>query len=428
MNGTVKHQMPVLPVDNIIHKLADMFSGPVHFFCAWSGGVDSTSLLYIMRQFVTVDPRHKLTAVHVDHSIHPSSSLWSTRCAELAEELAVDFVSHRVKVESVHGGLEYHARELRYKVFSELSSDLQRCLVLGHHADDQVETFFLKLLRGAGLSGLCSMRDLTMRNDLMICRPLLSYHKSQLRSFLQQYGQAPVDDSSNDDISHDRNYIRHKILPQFTSRWPGYVNRVQSAVNALQCDWDYLYDHSLNKLTAISCTRFGLYCFDRVMFSQYCFSEQHLMIRAYLYSKQWFFPSREQMYHLVSQLSAVKPMRYYCFQTNQFALVAYDRHVFIYPAGYFTQSPKSITLAAEDVADYNICCPNPCRVEVSQYPSSVGTIHIVFSRQKALQHISAHRLKRLYQSARIPPFMRGYVPIVIPPNASPNLGLIFALA
>ncbi|HAV93389.1 MAG: tRNA lysidine(34) synthetase TilS [Legionellales bacterium] len=428
MSGTVKHHMPVLLVDDIIHKLADMFPGPVHFFCAWSGGVDSTSLLYIMRQFVIVDPRHQLTAVHVDHSIHPSSSLWSARCAELAGELGVDFVSHRVKVESERGGLEYHARELRYKIFAKLSSDLPRCLMLGHHADDQVETFFLKLLRGAGLSGLCSMRVFSKRNDLLVCRPLLCYHKTQLRGFLEQYGQPPVHDSSNDDTAHDRNYIRHMVLPQLASRWPTYASRVQSAVNALQSDWDYLYDHALKKISEISSTRFGLYCFDRVMFSEQSFSEQHLMIRAYLYSKQWFFPSREQMHHLVLELSSVKSMRYYYFQTHQFALVAYDDRVFIYPRGYFTQSPDSITLEVGDVTDYDIYCPNPCRVEVPMYPNSVGTIHIVFSRQKALQHISAHRLKRLYQSAKVPPFMRGYIPIVKPSDASPKLGSIIALA
>ena len=121
-------------------------------------------------------------------------------------------------------------------------------------------------------------------------------------------------------------------------------------------------------------------------------------------------------------------MRYYYFQTHQFALVAYDDRVFIYPRGYFTQSPDSITLEAADVTDYDIYCPNPCRVEVPKYPSFAGTVHIVFSRQKAMQHISAHRLKRLYQSAKIPPFMRGYIPIVKPSDASPKLGSIIALA
>jgi tRNA(Ile)-lysidine synthase len=81
---------------------------------------------------------------------------------------------------------------------------------VGHTRDDQAETFLLKLMRGAGLTGLAGIYP----QRGMIIRPLLEVTDADLQAFLKSRGEAWVEDESNEDIDNPRNRIRHRVLPE----------------------------------------------------------------------------------------------------------------------------------------------------------------------------------------------------------------------
>jgi tRNA(Ile)-lysidine synthase len=107
--------------------------------------------------------------------------------------------------------VEDAARRLRYDFLHRVakSSSADR-IVVGHTRDDQAETFLLKLIRGAGLTGLGGIYP---RRGIVV-RPLLDVGRTDLRRYLESKGQPWVDDETNEDLANPRNRIRHRVLPE----------------------------------------------------------------------------------------------------------------------------------------------------------------------------------------------------------------------
>jgi tRNA(Ile)-lysidine synthase len=101
--------------------------------------------------------------------------------------------------------------------------------------NDQAETLFLQLMRGAGAAGLAGMPAQAIRDRGMHLRPLLNFSRDELESFAYDNALDWVDDPSNQDTNLDRNFIRQQILPMLESRWPEVTSRLSSAAR-LQAD------------------------------------------------------------------------------------------------------------------------------------------------------------------------------------------------
>ncbi len=98
-------------------------------------------------------------------------------------------------------------------------------MVLGQHQDDQAETLFLQLLRGAGLRGLAAMpvvRKQASDNAPQILRPMLNVSRCRIKDYAQHKKLNWINDESNEDIAFDRNFLRHKIFPLLQTRYPAY--------------------------------------------------------------------------------------------------------------------------------------------------------------------------------------------------------------
>ena len=125
-----------------------------------------------------------------------------------------------MKVEPVPGeSLEAVARERRYGVFRQVLGN-EDLLILAHHQDDQMETFLLQALRGAGVRGLAAMAEAATADGLRLARPLLGYGRAELEVWARSQGLEWIDDPSNTDTGFDRNYLRHEVLPRLKRRWP----------------------------------------------------------------------------------------------------------------------------------------------------------------------------------------------------------------
>ena len=130
--------------------------------------------------------------------------------------------------------LEAQARDARYAALArELHAG--EILLTAHHADDQLETVFLQLLRGAGVAGLAAMPESMPFATGLLVRPLLTRTHAELANWLAKRGLPFIEDATNADERLDRNYLRRQVLPRIRSRWPGCAGAVaRSARHAAQ--------------------------------------------------------------------------------------------------------------------------------------------------------------------------------------------------
>lgn len=215
--------MSAEPVDSAaelqsaVENSLDHYASPGQKLClALSGGRDSMALLHILHKYAGTYP---LRAIHIDHSLHPDSAKWADTCAAICASLGVPFTACKVAVDRDTGrGLEAAARDARYSALAEqLAAD--ELLVTAHHRNDQVETLLLQLLRGAGVHGIAAMPALGFRHQLPVLRPLLAVSVNIIRKFADAQQLNWIEDPSNSNLSFDRNYLRHAIMPLLEQRW-----------------------------------------------------------------------------------------------------------------------------------------------------------------------------------------------------------------
>jgi len=209
---------------------------------AISGGADSVALLALLHQ-LTDELQLHLEAAHLDHSLRPESHDDADFVAEFCKDLGVHLNLVRQDVAEISrqrkGNLEETARDLR-REFLHLTAQARDCdlIAMGHHADDQSETFLLRLLRGSGVKGLASMRPAKGS----IVRPLLSFSHQELVEYLQAEGLVWREDMSNLDQRFTRNRIRHHLLPALAEFNPNISLQLAGLCEQLQQDEDFWSD------------------------------------------------------------------------------------------------------------------------------------------------------------------------------------------
>ncbi|MFT5710131.1 MAG: tRNA(Ile)-lysidine synthase [Halioglobus sp.] len=205
-------------------------AGAARWCVAFSGGPDSCALLHLLRswQMACGQDTPQLVAIHVNHGMQTASNQWQAHCEALCDTWDVPLIVVRAIVRRAGKGAEAAARDARYKAFeAELSCG--DVLFMGHHLDDQVETYFLRLMRGSGLSGLSAMPSSRVLGEGELLRPLLGVQRSELAAYIEQHHLTAIEDPSNFDTAIDRNYLRQNVLPLLADRWSGYRQTVARA-------------------------------------------------------------------------------------------------------------------------------------------------------------------------------------------------------
>lgn len=205
------------------------------YVVALSGGLDSSALLHALVQLRKQGVLERaFSAVHINHGLHAAADSWQAHCEAICREWGVPLHCERVTVAST-GSQENAAREARYRVFRAQTGP-HSLLLQAHHLDDQMETFLLRLLRGAGPNGLTAIprhRKLGGESSATLFRPLLQVPRSHLEDYARRVGLQWQEDTSNHDQRYDRNYLRHTVLPQIEARWPGYRSSWEKSLELL---------------------------------------------------------------------------------------------------------------------------------------------------------------------------------------------------
>lgn len=175
----------------------------------FSGGPDSCALLHAMARLA----RWQLVAVHVDHGLRAGSRREASLAADLARGWQVACVVERL--EGIARG-EEAARIARHQALARIATRSGAATIaLAHHADDQLETLLLRLVRGAGTRGLGAMRPFdTGPAGVPIARPLLEITRQEIEAYCQEHGIVALEDPTNADPTHaSRNLLRHRVVP-----------------------------------------------------------------------------------------------------------------------------------------------------------------------------------------------------------------------
>lgn len=200
-----------------------------------SGGLDSVVLLDVLH---ALGQSHawQLKVVHVNHGLRGDESDEDGRFVRgIADKLGLPFESFSLNLaarrKELRPSLEGHARRLRHDCLVEAARSFSASQVaLAHHLDDQVELFFMRLFRGAGVKGIAGMKpvsDSPSNPEIHLLRPLLDIEKGVLEDYAQNRGLEFREDPSNHGLDFERNRIRNACLPllgQFGK--PGWKTRI----------------------------------------------------------------------------------------------------------------------------------------------------------------------------------------------------------
>lgn len=183
-----------------------------------------------------------LTALaHFNHRLRPTASRDEDFCRTFAFErglpIVVDSVDVQSYADSQKRSVEDAARIARYAFLHRAAADLGADrIAVGQTRDDQSETLLLKLIRGAGLTGLGGIHP---RRGLVV-RPLLDVSRAELREYLTWLDQKWVEDESNEELSNPRNRIRHQVIPELEQAYGGAARSIARAAGLLREDGQWL--------------------------------------------------------------------------------------------------------------------------------------------------------------------------------------------
>ena len=177
---------------------------------ALSGGLDSMFLFHLLSTYQE-ELEIELILAHVNHKQRTESDWEEDELRKLA-----DVAGLPIYITSFSGDFsEARAREFRYDFFRKIMKEVgATALVTAHHADDQVETIFMRLIRGSRLRHLIGIRESQVVDDIEILRPLLHFHKKDFPPIFH------FEDQTNQENVYFRNRIRNRYLPELEKENP----------------------------------------------------------------------------------------------------------------------------------------------------------------------------------------------------------------
>lgn len=268
-----------------------------------SGGPDSVYLLLLLK--VLRDQGHiNLHAAHLDHGWRETSATDANFCQQLCDQYNIRFTLQHANQLSLpikyNGSKEEVGRTLRRHFFDQIQRQFPYSLVaLGHHLQDQQETFFIRMLRGTTLSGLCSMKAIAG----FYIRPLLNTNKADILAYLHENNITFCHDATNDTHDFLRNRIRSLVLPALQTCDQRFNATFTQLINHLQSE-----DTFLSNLTRIE--------FDAIFSKQS--NDNHQGILAHFNKLDQALQKRVLLYWLIQKKVAFTPTHGFMIEVLRF--------------------------------------------------------------------------------------------------------------
>lgn len=404
------------PIFDFLDQMLVSHATVTRVYVAFSGGMDSTVLLHQTRawQFAR-SAAPPVTAWHVNHKMQEASGDWEAHCAQICTQWELPFRVAQVKVRPDGRGHEAAARDARYAVFEEgLLED--EILLMAHHLDDQVETFFLRLMRGSGLRGLSGMPVQRTLGRGQLLRPLLNEDGAALQSYALANDLVYVEDASNEDTSLDRNYLRKEVMPLLARRWPAYRKTVDRASRHVSSALLTLEDHLPKPVTVYS--TLGDPGVPMQVLSGSARDVATIRLRSWLHSKGLAMPGSAVTEEFLRQLNEGIEGSAPRLDCGDYALQRYGDAVYLIPeltgerdrASYSLRAGESCLVGGVGLLSLTKASKHGVVIQADE------SLEIVWrsggERCRPLGRDHSQTLKKLLQERSVPPWWRASVPLL----------------
>lgn len=294
--------------------------------------MDSMLLLHLMSYLVP----EKIRTIYVDHQLQSISANWGRFVSDQCAALNVPCIVEAVEVQD--GNLEHQARNARYQAYSKhLKSN--EILVLAHHQQDQAETLMLRLLSGAGVHGLAAMKQVDVREQFTIWRPLLDISREQICQWATQLGVHNIEDPTNLDTHYDRAWCRHELWPLLQKRYPKMQQALSRTSYLMQDAEDILLDVLQQDLKHCgSATEL-----DLKKLAELSSARQRQLLSAWMKGQDTYRPSFEMVQRLLHEVIESKSDAQAALHWNQYYYVRYQQKLFrLSTTEYLAEKNQSI--------------------------------------------------------------------------------------
>ncbi|HBL99026.1 TPA: tRNA lysidine(34) synthetase TilS [Candidatus Dependentiae bacterium] len=276
-----------------------------------SGGPDSVFLLHTLSH---LSPSLQITviAAHLDHGWRTESEQERQFCSTMAKGLNIPFEwSHAKDIRLTtepKGSLEERGRLLRQTFFKNVQQQHNaQTIALAHHHDDQKETFFIRLIRGAGAAGLAGIHP----KDGDYIHPLLCCTKQEILSFLQSKSIPYCEDPSNRETRFLRNKIRLIALPALRKCDNRFDHSIARTMTLLRETDDFIKDTTRQTLELISHFEGPVRLLNREQFGTlHPYLQQQVILQWLIESRCYFIPSKALIKEIARFLSNKKSIRH----------------------------------------------------------------------------------------------------------------------
>ena len=242
-------------------KRSSLLKENARVLVALSGGPDSVALLLVLNELREIYPLQLLVA-HANHHLRGKEADEDEQfvrrlCHRFGLALEVKQLETREEAKKAGGNLEEFARLARYGFLFELAQRQNSVVATGHTLNDQAETFLMRLVRGAGPAGLSGIHPLRWnragtdepQSPTMVVRPLLEQGRRDILDYLSRKHQGYQIDHTNRDLSFDRNWVRHQLIPTLEQRLnPQLLRAVGRTTHLLREMEDFLQRQGRSEL------------------------------------------------------------------------------------------------------------------------------------------------------------------------------------
>ncbi|MCC2606040.1 tRNA lysidine(34) synthetase TilS [Planctobacterium marinum] len=384
---------------------------------AYSGGMDSTLLLHFAAVYA-VEHKIRVKAVHVNHNLSPNASHWQQHCQRQCDLLDIELHSKTVNVRAQGQGIEAAARDARYRAIADVA-DAETLVLLGQHKSDQVETFMLQLLRGAGPAGLSAMAEFSVNdNQCHLLRPLLNLSRADIEAEVRRRNLCWVEDESNQGLDFDRNYLRNQVLPLIAGRWPHFEQTVTRSVGHI-AEQNSLFQETVSlKRQSLAAGQSEL---DLNKLAGYSWQWQKQLLMNWLKSLGVSLPSAKILQAILQECVSAKPDAQPRVKWGQWQCQRFDNKLYLLPQTEEI-TPENCRLVLDQ---WNRLPQGAGQLWLSQEENPKGqTLYLPeeseftatfgqFSRRFKPQG-SAHSksVKQWFKAWKVPPWQRPFTPIL----------------
>lgn len=379
----------------------------------FSGGLDSTVLLHRLMLWREQEPDVQIRAIHIHHGLSPHADEWVSHCESLCLAWNVPLFVERVTLKDEGLGTEAQARKARYAAF-EKSLLPGEAIVTAQHLDDQCETFLLALKRGSGPAGLSAMAERSEFAGTHLLRPLLGETRASLEHWAQEHHLRWIEDESNQDDAYDRNFLRLRILPELSQRWPHFAEATARSAR-LCAEQESLLDELLSEELESLVSQEGALSIAPLQAMSAV--RRGALLRRWLAGHDAQMPSRDMLNRIWDEVAQAREDANPCLRFNEFELRRFKDRL------WWVKHQPSLADEIIPWPDIHeplslphgagwVCLEAPGHVRL---PDSGEEVTIRFKASGNLHIVGRNggrKLKKIWQECNVPPWRRDTTPLL----------------